>query len=92
MKIEAQEQYSLIDTISNYIFDLGPPGKYLFQVEAHIQFSTTQSVNRKHMLHLTTQTKHPSLQSGLVASEMKPNAFLIIDRTMIQDMTIGEQK
>ena len=29
IKIEAQEQYSLIDTICNYIFDFGPPGKYL---------------------------------------------------------------
>ena len=29
MKIEAQEQYSLIDTIFNYIFDFGSPGKYL---------------------------------------------------------------
>ena len=92
MKIEAQEQYSLIDTIFNYIFDFEPPGKYLFQVEAHIQFGTTQSMNRKHVLHLATQTQHPSLQSGLVASKMKPNAFSIINRTMIQDMTVGEQK
>ena len=30
MKIEAQEQYSLIDTIFNYIFDFGSPGTYLF--------------------------------------------------------------
>ena len=30
MKIEAQEQYSLIDTIFNYIFDFGSPGKYLY--------------------------------------------------------------
>ena len=30
MKIEAQEQYSLIDMIFNVIFDLGPPGKYLY--------------------------------------------------------------
>ena len=29
IKIEAQEHYSLIDTIFNYIFDFGPPGKYL---------------------------------------------------------------
>ena len=27
---EAQKQYSLLDTISNYIFYLGPPGKYLY--------------------------------------------------------------
>ena len=30
IEIEAQEQYSLIDTIFNYIFDFGPPGKYLY--------------------------------------------------------------
>ena len=30
IKFEAQEQYSLIDTIFNYIFDFGPPGKYLY--------------------------------------------------------------
>ena len=30
MKIEAQEQYSLIDTLFDYIFDFGPPGKYLY--------------------------------------------------------------
>ena len=29
IRIEAQEQYSLIDTIFNYILDFGPPGKYL---------------------------------------------------------------
>ena len=29
VKIEAQEQYSLIDTIIDYIFDFGPPGKCL---------------------------------------------------------------
>ena len=30
VEIEAREQYSLIDTIFNYIFDFGPPGKYLY--------------------------------------------------------------
>ena len=30
IKIEAQEQYSLIDTIVYYTFDFGPPGKYLY--------------------------------------------------------------
>ena len=27
---EAQEQHSLLDTIFDYIFDFGPPGKYLY--------------------------------------------------------------
>ena len=27
---EAHKQYSLLDTIFNYIFYLGPPGKYLY--------------------------------------------------------------
>ena len=27
---EAQEQYSLLDTIFDYIFYFGPPGKYLY--------------------------------------------------------------
>ena len=26
---EAHKQYSLLDTIVNYIFDFGPPGKHL---------------------------------------------------------------
>ena len=30
IEIEAQEQYSLLDTIFNYIFGFGPPGKYLW--------------------------------------------------------------
>ena len=30
IEMEAQEQHSLIDTIFNYIFHFGPPGKYLY--------------------------------------------------------------
>ena len=30
IEIAAQEQYSLTDTIFHYIFDFGPPGKYLY--------------------------------------------------------------
>ena len=30
IEIEAQEQYSLIDTIVTYIFDFGPSGEYLY--------------------------------------------------------------
>ena len=28
-KIVVHQQYSLLDTMFNYIFDFGPPGKYL---------------------------------------------------------------
>ena len=30
---EAQEQHSLLDTIFDYIFDFGPPGKYQYKIK-----------------------------------------------------------
>ena len=33
---EAHKQYSLLDTIFDYIFDLGPAGKYLYESQANL--------------------------------------------------------
>ena len=46
MKIEAQEQYSLIGTIFNYIFDFGPPGKYLDLSPPEIHYPSAGEAGR----------------------------------------------
>ena len=43
------------------------------------------------MFDLTTQANNSTLQSGLVVIKMKLNALSVIDGTMIENVTKGQQ-
>ena len=89
--IETHKQYSLLDTIFDYIFYFGPQGKYFFHVQSDNHMRINSSVNRKHMFDLTTQTNNTTLQAGLIVIKMKLNEISVIDGTMIENVTTSQQ-
>ena len=84
IKIEAQEQCSLIDTKLNYIFDFGPPGKYLFMSNSTADGRSVTQSPQDHVPQLTTKRDQSSLKTGLVASEVQGQTLLIINSCVIK--------
>ena len=62
-----------------------------FHVKSDNRMRLNNSVNRKHMFDLTTQTSHSTLQAGLLVIKMKLKALSVINGTMMKNVTISKQ-